>query len=490
MQNRPFFIIVLCTSFTVIGLVGGYLASSQKSDKGSLHAEDNMNEEDHSGHDHGDEHGNDESNSLSAQALKNLKVKTTEIETSSYTTYRSITARIESTPKTIQPILAPIGGVIKSIDVEHGEMTKKDSTMITLIRDSISRPEIKIVSDLLSTEGKMKGVSSKEISELSSMSYTQKQSYLWKNILTKNGYWNEQSEKILTSLPVNIKNLSYTISLIGEISANGYLNDELFEWVTNNKQVQNNFFNTISFILDGKSIVYVNNLLNIGAFDSLVSIKAPNLAPDYDIHEINVKVGDKVEMGQKLGVMHDMRQLHIEAHAQGSEIEILMNALEKDLKIAAVPLAKNSGIELKNLKIRNIQDDSVRSGTKVHLEIPGNLSLIKDGKHNKRYRSWKIRIGTRYIIRVPIRKYDEIYLIPSDAVIEDGAEKIVFIEEGDTFKPVKVVVVYQNDEVAVLGQDSDIFAGDVIVTNGAFGLGLALKAQTGGAVDAHASHSH
>ena len=491
MQNKPILTLLLCTTFTIVGLIGGYLASSSKSSGDSAHAEESHNKkEDHSGHNHGDEHGHEESTTLSAQALKNLKVETKEIESSEYTTYRAITAIIEGTPKTVQPIVAPIGGIILSIDVKHGEMVSQGTSLMTLMRDSIPRAELSTISDLLGTEEKLKGLSSDEIVSLKNKSYKERQLFLRKNVLRKNGYWNERSELILKTLSKEINTLPYTVGLLGEISASGYFNKSFSEWIINDKDAQKEFYNVSSLLLDGKSISYIKNLMDKGGFESVVSVKVPKIALDYDIHELQVKIGDKVEMGQSLGILHNMRELHVEAHAQGSEIKLLMEALENDLDIAAVPLAEDSGIRLNGLKIQSVQDDSERGGAKVHIEIPNNPSFVKNGLLNKKYRSWKIRIGTRYMIRVPRKKYKDVFVIPSDAVVEDGAERIVFLEDGDTYKPAKVVVLFQNDEVAVLGESSDIFGGDAIVTHGAFGLGLALKAKTGGAVDAHAGHNH
>lgn len=491
MKNKPIIIILGCALFTFIGLIGGYMAALQKSGSEVEHEkEESTAKEDHSGHNHGDEHGHEEFPILSAQVLKNLKVKVEEIEEMNYSTYRAITARIEATPKTVQPILAPIGGVIQSIHIEHGEMVKQGSVLITLMRDDIAPPELKITGSLLDPEQRLKGLSVDEFSEIENKSSGEKQSYLWKNTLKRYGYWSEDSSKILESLPVKIKGLPLVIALLGEISANGLMDDEFVSWILKNQEAKKKFIKVTSFILEGKSISFVQNLIYLGALNSTVSIKAPNVAKDYDVHEIFVKPGDHVVQGQALGELHNMREIHIESHARGSEIPLLMDALENDLSISAVPLAEGSGIELQDLKIRNILDDKEESGATVHLEIEKNPFIVKKNAAKQMFRSWKIRVGTRYMIRVPQQQFQEVFVVPSNSVVEEGAERQVFLQDGDTYKPAKVVVLYQNDEVAVLSKDSEIFAGDAVVVQGAFALGLALKAQTGGAVDAHAGHNH
>lgn len=490
MNNKPIRFLIICTLFTVIGLVGGFMAASQKSGSGDAHGDHEAEGEDHSGHDHGDEHGHEESPLLSAQALKNLNVEVQELDLSSYTTYRPVAARIEATPKTVQPILAPIGGTVQEINVEHGELVKKGIVLVTLMRDSIPRPELKITGSLLDPEQRLKGLSVEEISNVESKLSGEKQAYIWKNSLKRFGYWTSDAEKVLSSLPKRIQSLPFSVAVIGEISANGYLEEEFVRWIQVDKSAPNRFFEISSYVLEGKSLSLVKNMVKLGAFDSLVTIKVPDLADDFDVHALEIKPGDHVEMGQKLGELHNLRELHIEAHARGSEVPLIMNALKKNMTISAVPLTKDSGSILKDLKIRNILDDGEKNGATVHLEISKNESFINKDSSGRQFRSWDVRAGTRYIIRVPQKKFDEVFVLPSNAVVEDGPEKVVFIQDGDAYNPAKVVVLYQNDEVAILSQDSDIFPGDPVVTHGAFGLGLALKAQTGGAVDPHAGHNH
>ena len=80
--------------------------------------------------------------------------------------------------------------------------------------------------------------------------------------------------------------------------------------------------------------------------------------------------------------------------------------------------------------------------------------------------------------------------MPSSAVTEDGPNKVVFLQDGDSFKPVPIAIAYQDDEVVVVPATKEValFPGDPVVQSGAFELGLAMKG--GDAVDAHAGHNH
>ena len=60
------------------------------------------------------------------------------------------------------------------------------------------------------------------------------------------------------------------------------------------------------------------------------------------------------------------------------------------------------------------------------------------------------------------------------------------------FEERKVVVLYQDDRVAALGEGSDVFPEEAMVTHGAFSLSLALRALGGdnAGAEAHAGCDH
>jgi multidrug efflux pump subunit AcrA (membrane-fusion protein) len=104
-------------------------------------------------------------------------------------------------------------------------------------------------------------------------------------------------------------------------------------------------------------------------------------------------------------------------------------------------------------------------------------------------RSWKLRSGLRYLVRVPVEVLAGRFVLPAGAVTERGPERIAFLQDGSTYRPVPVYVEYEDDEVVVIANDGSIFPGDPVVTSGAFALGLALQLESA-APDPHAGHSH
>jgi membrane fusion protein, heavy metal efflux system len=231
-----------------------------------------------------------------------------------------------------------------------------------------------------------------------------------------------------------------------------------------------------------------------GAFEEIVDVKAPNAAsiPDWDVHEILAKAGDRVETGAKLIELDNWRSLLLKCEAIGSDAAALLSAVQDQQAAEAVPLLRGSGPKLNDLHIERITNTEGAQGAIGYLRISNSLlkeTLVEDVK----FRTWAVRPGTRYTVRFPVNLMKEVYVLPVDAVTDEGMDKVVYIQDGDNFKAAKVVVLYQDHEIVVLdGKHSEIFPGDSIAQHGAFGLGLALRSpvQEVGDDDDHPHHHH
>jgi hypothetical protein len=93
-------------------------------------------------------------------------------------------------------------------------------------------------------------------------------------------------------------------------------------------------------------------------------------------------------------------------------------------------------------------------------------------------------------LRTPLEKFEKRYVLPTEAVVDDGAESYVYRQNGKAFERVPVHVEMRDDRYAVLGSAGELFPGDVIAGKGAYQIHLALKNAAGGGADPHAGHSH
>ncbi len=225
--------------------------------------------------------------------------------------------------------------------------------------------------------------------------------------------------------------------------------------------------------------------------DRTVEVRAPEIpdVPDWDLEVLAARLGQKIEAGQVLGVLRNPRRLMLRSEPVGGEISGILSALGRESRLLALPLVAGAGPVLEGLRISHITSDAEGHGEVAYLPVE-NAPLHVVGEGTGRTRTWQLRPGQRYMLRVPAETMEAVYVVPSGAVTDDGPDTVVFLEDGESFKAAKVVVRYWDDETAVLdARHSDLFPGDAVVQNNAFALGLALKAGAP-AADPHAGHTH
>ena len=81
-------------------------------------------------------------------------------------------------------------------------------------------------------------------------------------------------------------------------------------------------------------------------------------------------------------------------------------------------------------------------------------------------------------------------MVPKEAVGEEGLEQYVFVDRGDHLDRVPVRLAARGPINVAIAHDGQLHRGQRIAINAAHQLLMALRNQSGGAVDAHAGHVH
>lgn len=495
---------------------------------------------------------------LPAATIKNLGIRIEKLQRSTYFRKATVAGILVDTPATEQPVFAPIGGRVESIDVEPGTIASPGKTVVTMVRDPLPRPTLTLTADVLrpaqerlhenvlrlrksaedvriaSTElrrvekftGKVGGRdlpilprqraidlryqlsrSTKEHEqarlELQKHGFSDAQirnvergaplpeftEETWQRALARNGLWPTAAQKLNAVLPEAIRALPWAIATIGELAASGLATDALTEWVKS-EDVARHFLDIGVFLQRGHTLADLKRLHRLNALEAVVRVQAPTNDGTWDVLDVRVKRGEKVREGQALIVLRDPRRLFLRTEPVGREVASVLAAAEAGHSITATPLVRGAGPVLKGLRISYIESSTKNAGTIAFVEVANTpLSEIDRGSGRKS-RTWNLREGLRYLLNVPTKQMENVYVLPAAAVTEDGPNKVVFLQDGDSFKPVPIIVAYQDHEVVIVPASKDValFPGDPVVMSGAFELGLALKNDD--AVDAHAGHNH
>lgn len=505
---------------------------------------------DHSGH----EEPSHTNSNLSPQALKNMNVVVRDIDSSDYTIYTPVPAYIKPHPLSIQPVYAPFGGMIQLKKLEPGQFIKENQVIATIIREPIARPTLNLVEEILNPASeefhnavaqllitkKSLDVLNEEIKRIESFNQNeegisiipQKDYFnlkyertkttqvlknsrsklefhglkkdeifkleqggkiatpkdIWINSLKKNDIWNEHSEILFQSLNPTLKLNRWVIATIGEISAEGLLNASLLSFFKSNKKARHSILEVSSLLQQGYSLDHIKTFIDQDALSNVIEVKAPAHKAGWDLNSISVRNGEKVATGDTLFELLDPSKKILSSEPSGSELVHLKNAAQKNSSFNATPLIPDSSIELTQVKISSFRTNA---NLKSSVYMPVNNALLsKQLVNDTPYRNWDLIDGTQYKLKIPLKTLKDVLVVPAEAIMDHGSDKVVFVKYNHEVLRRNVIILYQNDEVAVIGKGSDLLPDEPVVIQGAFALQLALIAGTPQAVDPHAGHNH
>jgi len=492
-------------------------------------------------------------NALSVQTLQNLGVTVGEAKLTEFVRSVKVQAVVKDAPRNTRPLSALLGGVITELHVRTGEMAKAGAPVATLSRAPIARPKLELTREIVApvSEGlhsslaKLRSASAQAViaerelarlkkfsgsmekgelpliprKELIQLEYevartTQERlnaedelswhglspaeidavrkggtpppsPQLWRRALKKNSLWGEVEDSIFEALSAVQRKRPWSVAVIGELSAAGLATPELAKAMRSEKEVSTHFIEAASLVLEGYSVANVELLARSGALNPEMVLRAP--AGDWDVAQINVRVGEKVDAGTTIALLHDARSMWLQLEPVGAEIGFVSAALLQGTGIRGRPLVADSGPILEGLRVERFEtraEDEARGAAGIAV-AKNEAQFARDQKS----RTWRLRVGLRYLVEVPIAAPAPRFVLPASAVTDLGAERIVYVRDGGTFRSVPVHVEYFDDEIAVIANDGALFEGDPVALTGAFALGLALQQDTG-AVDPHAGHNH
>lgn len=210
------------------------------------------------------------------------------------------------------------------------------------------------------------------------------------------------------------------------------------------------------------------------------------------IDDLQVHKGQAVTAGEKLCSLSDYSELFIEGKAFEQDIAAISLAAERGWSVEAV-FSGSSGTEvvrdLKLVFVSNAIDEASRT-LSLFVNLPNSIVRDETDAEGQRYLYWKYRLGQRIELRVPVELWEGQFVLPVDAVVQEGPEWFVFQRNGSRFDRVPVHVRHRDQHSVVVANDGSIYPGDVIALKSAHQLQMAIKNQASGGVDPHAGHSH
>ncbi|WP_417732969.1 efflux RND transporter periplasmic adaptor subunit [Rosistilla oblonga] len=230
-------------------------------------------------------------------------------------------------------------------------------------------------------------------------------------------------------------------------------------------------------------------------FDAFASRPAPQaiqqvnfvneLAQDqpiaYEVQELAVELGQQVQAGQLLANLSNHQMLYVVGHAFKREATFLEQAAQekRPIEIEFAEDATGSWPELKQtFNVRHLSNSIDKNSRTFDFFVPLTNQSRSYGDKGQVFLAWRFRPGQRARIHVPVEKFDDVFVLPAEAVVREGPEAYVFRQNGDLFKQIHVHVVHQDRRSVVIANDGNITAGAYLAQNSAASLNRVLKSQS------------
>ncbi|MCC6670035.1 MAG: hypothetical protein IT458_03175 [Planctomycetes bacterium] len=310
---------------------------------------------------------------------------------------------------------------------------------------------------------------------------------LWRGALGRQGLWNEHAEQALDLLPAATRAEAATVGLLGELVGAGLAQPSLVATLREVPGLGAHFGEAAALLLEGETLEHVRGLAVAGGLEPVLSLRAPERpegTPDWELLEVAVRAGQRVERGQTVAVLRDGWNMHLELLPVGSEVRAVLEAARSAVAFSAEPLLGGTGPAFADLRIERItsEEDDPGESALLHAHVPVRNAPLVEGAA---LRSWALRTGTRYRAYLPVSTLPDRFVLPRDAVAEDGPDRVVFLRDGCSFRRQPVHVEHEDHEVVVVADDGALFPGDHVVVSAAFALRQALEAGKGDAAHTH-----
>jgi multidrug efflux pump subunit AcrA (membrane-fusion protein) len=225
----------------------------------------------------------------------------------------------------------------------------------------------------------------------------------------------------------------------------------------------------------------------------------------FEVQELKVSLGDQVQVGKVLCLLANHQRLFVEGRAFKSEAGALAVAAEKKVPIRTEFADETPGEwpAPQPLIIHHLSNQVNPATRTFAFFLPLENEPRTFERDGKTYFVWRFRPGQRVRLKVPVEKFVSLsregkevlpFVLPAGAVVREGPEAFVFVQNGDVFIRKPVRVLYEDRTDAVIANDGSITEADFVVKNQAAAINRALKAAAGGGEGGHghdhAGHSH
>ena len=201
----------------------------------------------------------------------------------------------------------------------------------------------------------------------------------------------------------------------------------------------------------------------------------------YEVQDLSAELGHQVQAGQLLSTLANHMALYIEGHAFKREAPALETVAQNGWEIT-VEFAEDDprhwpALE-QTFQIRHLANSIDTASRTFDFFIPLTNQSRTYQQQDLTFIVWRFRPGQRVRLHVPVEQMENVLVLPTAAVVREGPEAYVFLQNGDLFNRIPVQVLHEDRLNIVLANDGSVPHGLFIAQNSAASLNRVLKSQS------------
>ena len=201
----------------------------------------------------------------------------------------------------------------------------------------------------------------------------------------------------------------------------------------------------------------------------------------YEVQDLSVELGQQVQAGQLLVNLSNHQNLFVVGHAFKREAASLELAVQEQRPIE-VEFSEDQANKWQPLdqtfEIRHLANTIDKNNRTFDFFIPLSNPSRSIKRPGKALKVWRFRPGQRAKIHIPVELFENVFVMPTEAVVRENADAYVFRQNGDLFKQLSVRVLHEDRRHITIANDGSITIGSYLAQNAAASLNRILKAQT------------
>jgi len=179
----------------------------------------------------------------------------------------------------------------------------------------------------------------------------------------------------------------------------------------------------------------------------------------YEVQELKVELGEQVQAGQTLCRLSNHQSLAIEGRAFRDETSLLERSVQEEWPVE-IDFQEDAGANWPAIDqtfhicyIANSIDPVTRTFAFL-MPLENQYKTVDHGDRTQLL--WRFRPGQKVLLRIRVEKLDNVFVLPADAVVLEGAEAFVFTQNVNTFERKSVHVLFRDRDRVVLSNDGSL----------------------------------